>query len=528
MLTTRNRRKPGLPQRTPDFDSGVTAEPVLAFGGRHEHVDPKLGLGLYGPYTPGGQTRPPLTSIIVGIIGLPAMVADAEAWLHACTGILANSGEQPFLYPHFPGFSPQTPFGCELIFGDTWRESLSADALHEALQPPNFYDRVKKVVALYVRGIEVLSQRDPRPSVILCCIPRQVIDYCTLRVSNLGEVRRIRLSQAERWAQRFQRTGQTLLFQEMDPTLGIEDDESGHQNLRRGLKAEAMQFGIPTQLVWPHTLRLTDTPPTPGERRVQDIATRAWNFTTALYHKAGGIPWRLAQVEPNTCFVGIAFFKELAERDPYLRTSMAQAFTAAGDGYVLRGNPFEWDEARQGKSPHLDQKGAAALAHAVLDLYQRQNRGSLPNRIVFYKTSKFWTEEFTGFRDACQLVPRKDFVALRESGIQFYRSGEYPALRGSYVKFSEDHFLLYTAGYVPFLRTYPGARVPRPVEVEHQGDSPWNVVLEEALALTKLNWNTADFACRDPITIAFAQRVGHILAELPPHLPLREEYRFYM
>jgi hypothetical protein len=29
-------------------------------------------------------------------------------------------------------------------------------------------------------------------------------------------------------------------------------------------------------------------------------------------------------------------------------------------------------------------------------------------------------------------------------------------------------------------------------------------------------------------TLAFAQRVGHILAELPPHLPLQHNYRFFM
>jgi hypothetical protein len=110
-----------------------------------------------------------------------------------------------------------------------------------------------------------------------------------------------------------------------------------------------------------------------------------------------------------------------------------------------------------------------------------------------------------------------------------YRFGDYPPVRGTYVRFSDTNFLVYTAGYFPFLRTYPGARVPHPIELlEHYGDSPWLVVLEEILALTKLNWNTADFACRDPITIAFAHRVGQILAELPPTLPLRHEYRFYM
>src|SRR5438270_10537525 len=96
--------KPHL-QRTPHFDAGVIPEPLLAFGGRHEHVDPKTVLALYGPYTIAGQTRPSLSGFIVGTVGPADMIADAERWLDAFKGILANDGTQPFLYPHFPGFN---------------------------------------------------------------------------------------------------------------------------------------------------------------------------------------------------------------------------------------------------------------------------------------------------------------------------------------------------------------------------------------------------------------------------------------
>jgi hypothetical protein len=64
--------------------------------------------------------------------------------------------------------------------------------------------------------------------------------------------------------------------------------------------------------------------------------------------------------------------------------------------------------------------------------------------------------------------------------------------------------------------------------LEHFGDSPWDKVLTELLAMTKLNWNTADFAARYPITLAFSSRVGEILAEIPDDAPIRQEYRFYM
>jgi len=40
---------------------------------------------------------------------------------------------------------------------------------------------------------------------------------------------------------------------------------------------------------------------------LQDEATRAWNFSVALYYKGGGFPWRLADAQHGTCYIGISF-----------------------------------------------------------------------------------------------------------------------------------------------------------------------------------------------------------------------------
>lgn len=513
--------------RVPNFDSGTLSEPLLAFGGKHQHVDPKIGLGLYGPYSLRGQSQPELSKIIVGLVGPGGMVADTEMWLQKCSSVIVNDGSQPYLYPHFPGFNENLPFQCKFITGDTWKEVLGEKQVEQSLAPSNFYDRIKMVVRLYIQAIETLSQREPRPHVVVCCIPQSVIDLCTVKVTRSGEVKRKRKTKVERQTEKEVRKGQKLLFPEMDPTLGIEDQEDSHQNLRRGLKAESMQFGIPTQIVWPRTIKLKDSDNTTDSS--QDIATRAWNFTTALYHKAGGTPWRLAEIDTSICFIGISFYREILQDNPLMRTSMAQTFTAAGDGYVLRGNSFEWSDTEKGRSPHLNYKSSMALMRDVLDLYKRQNRGTLPNRVVVHKSSRYWDEEVSGFSEACKQIPRSDFITLGNRKIQFYRFGDYPPLRGSFVKFSENELLLYTVGYIPFLRSYPGSRVPQPLEIlEHHGDTPWNVLLQEILALTKMNWNTTYFACKEPITLAFSHRVGQILAELPQDMPLRPEYRFYM
>src|SRR3972149_7962023 len=95
---------------SPAFESGVLSEPLLVFGGQHQHIDPKTGLALYGPYSLVGQNKSPITSIILGTVGPSAMLADAEQWLKACQNVVTNEGSEPFLYPHFPGINVELPF----------------------------------------------------------------------------------------------------------------------------------------------------------------------------------------------------------------------------------------------------------------------------------------------------------------------------------------------------------------------------------------------------------------------------------
>ena len=113
-------------------------------------------------------------------------------------------------------------------------------------------------------------------------MPQDVIDRCTVE-DRRARAKRVREQRAKRMKKSKVDALQGSLSSVLDPG-SLEEEEAGHQNLRRGLKAEAMQFGIPTQLVWPRTLRLTAALASPGQR-TQDVATRAWNFTLLIPQK---------------------------------------------------------------------------------------------------------------------------------------------------------------------------------------------------------------------------------------------------
>lgn len=530
-LLKTNRAKPHRVRESrfraePHFEAGVLEEPLLLFGGWHRHADPKTGLALYGPYSGTDQERPPVSSITVAVVSTAALASDIRNWLVRCQHQVLNDGTQPFLYPHFPGFSEDTVFQCRVVLGETWQEIIPQQAVDRALKISDYYERLNAVISLYVERVRNLSERTPAPDVVLCGIPDDVVELCTVEITQAGKPRRLRLTPGERLSKRARDRGQLFLMPSVFPSLGIEDEDStAHHNLRRALKAEAMPFGLPTQLLLSRTVR-TILQGLPGQRSVQDPATRAWNLMTALYYKAGGHPWRLAEVRPGTCYIGVSFYSERLRQQPQMSTSLAQVFTHTGDGLVLRGRPFDWDE--QGRSPHLSQDLAVELLSDALQLYER-HVGDTPRRVVVHKSSRYREEELAGFREALDGVPDWDLVTLGKRRIQFLRQGTYPPLRGTWVRFADDEFLLYTRGYVPYLRTYPGMRAPQPLEVlEHHGTTPSHQILKEILALTKMNWNTADFSCDEPITLAFARRVGDILAEVPPHISPQPEYRFYM
>ncbi|MEM6814170.1 MAG: hypothetical protein AAF600_07205 [Bacteroidota bacterium] len=510
------------------FDGGIVKEPMITFGGSHIHVDPKTGISLYGPYTPEGVKNPTLGNIIAGIVGPKEMVSDSLRWLDACTDLLTNDGTNPYSNPHFPGVTIDGPYQCNLVFGETWYEVIKDELIAEALKG-SYNERLNKLVKLYIEAIGVLSQREPKPSVVLVCIPQKIIDLCTVRIGSDGKEERLKLNKSEKKALKVAKAGQTFLFDDMNPMSKVEAKVYDHKNLRRGIKAEAMRYGIPTQIVWPRTLNLTPSKTNRKELSSQDLATKAWNFTTAMYYKAGGTPWRLKHIDPSVCFVGISFYRDIHESTTKMHSSMAQSFTSSGDGYVLRGKTFEWDQSKS-KSPHLDKGGSKEIIDQVIQLYKQQNKGSLPSRIVIHKTSKFWDEELEGFKDACKDIPGADFVAFGNRNISFFRPGMYPPIRGTYLKLSAEDFLLYTTGFVPYYKTYNGPRTAKPLDIiQYEGDSPWTKMLEEIMALTKMNWNTASFSCGMPITIAFSKKVGEILAELPSDIQvIKPEYRFYM
>ena len=152
-------------------------------------------------------------------------------------------------------------------------------------------------------------------------------------------------------------------------------------------------------------------------------------------------------------------------------------------------------------------------------------------QVVIHKSSKFLEEEQEGFKEALTEVPIYDFIAISQESkrIRFFREGYNPVLRGTMIKLLDKSWILYTKGYVPYMKVYPGPHVPRPLEImRHIGQTQPETISEEILLLTKINWNNADFSSIEPMTLQFSRQVGKILRELPPGKEPQSKYLYYM
>jgi hypothetical protein len=58
----------------------------------------------------------------------------------------------------------------------------------------------------------------------------------------------------------------------------------------------------------------------------QSAALIAWNFSVGVYYKATGVPWKLADINENTCFIGISFYREIMKQNMAMRASIASVY----------------------------------------------------------------------------------------------------------------------------------------------------------------------------------------------------------
>jgi hypothetical protein len=482
-------------------------EPELQFGtGRH--IDIKFGIMNYGPLDFDSPLAP--KRIKVGLVGTPETVEGVEQWLRRCEGELAaKPSKQPNLFPRFPGFNSEAAFQASLILEQRLQRTIPQREIDKLTANTDHNQVVIDAVELFVDALEYLGETT-NPDVYICAPPASLFE-----VLDAADELDTGMDEAE---------SETARPQRID-----------FHNL---LKAKAMRLRKPIQFIRPPTYDATkatrarrSSRPSPRldvPRRLQDEATRAWNFHTALYYKAGGLPWRLIRdpAQLSTCYVGISFYKSLD--DATILTSSAQVFNELGEGVIVRGGAAKI--SKDDRQLHLTSDNARSLLLNALDTYRKEHK-TLPARVVLHKTSTYSDEEYAGFGGALgeRRVDSADFLSLASSSTRLFRTGEYPPLRGTFLSLSTGTHALYTKGSIDFFATYPGLYVPRTLEFRcDEAEQTPRFLAEELLALTKMDWNNTQFDRAEPVTIRVAREVGALLKYVEESASIEPQYKFYM
>jgi hypothetical protein len=505
------------------LDSTVLPEPLLEFGQAQKIEHPKDGLFLYGPVA--GLGNPQL--IQAGIIGTKEGINLVRNWIRGLNEFIPATDPMKLHSSHWPGF--QAAFGIPLAPNPLVVIPIDSLDISNALGKSNRVDAVRSTVRLFEEAIlEHLRTDERRPDVWLVVVPEHVHRYARPKAAGPKETTKSTLM-SERAAARILRRGS--LFSEMT------DEAQTYlfaRNFHHQLKAQLLHTEAVIQVIRETTLDPSlDTNqfgnPT---RSVQERAAIAWNLSTTLYFKGARLqPWQLANVRPGVCYVGLVFKIDPSPAREGEACCAAQMFLNSGNGVVFRGALGPWYSTRD-REFHLGHEAARSLMSQVVDTY-RKDHGGPPNEVFIHGRQRFSAEEWDGF---CAGLPAetKHLVGVRIRTTQdlrlFRPEQDVPVLRGTAVLASDRVGYLWTTGYIPRLRTYPGFETPKPLLIDiHRGQGDLRTVMQDVLGLTKLNYNCCDYSSGLPVTLKFADRVGEILMASPkgrtaPPLP----FRFYI
>jgi len=494
-------------------------EPQLAFGFGQRAEHPKDGLFLFGP--PTSNQNP--ARMDVGVIGAPLGIERYESWVKRIVSTIPppESGreENKMMWPGFQAVFnvpwPPKPFATCIIDGPELGRRIRIENRHEAIY--NAVDLYEQALRRY------LHEEEARPQLWFAVVPEEVFKYGRPK-SFVPRAERERSTStiSKKAAKSILQHGS--LFQEEIEAAEIYEYEL---NFHNQLKARLLDTGEVIQVVRETTLA-PDEHQAGNRRSLQDPASVAWNLATTSFYKAGGRPWRIADIREGVCYVGLVFKRIDNAKGQDNACCGAQMFLTSGDGVVFKGAVGPW-YSEADNSFHLRRDKAADLMCMVVEAYT-DIHGRPPRELFIHGQIRFEVEEWEGFSSTVPSETKLVGVRIRrQNEFKLFRFGNNPVLRGTAIIVSDHLAYLWTAGFTPRLATYPGREVPNPLTVEIvRGQADIEVVLADLMALTKLNFNNAGFSDGLPVTLRFADLVGEILTAGPNNATAPLPFKFYI
>ena len=409
--------------------------------------------------------------------------------------------------PFFAGL--ESVFGIHINFENIQEINVSDNEVNKFLHYQDGHQRVFNLTKLYADELIKYSKQEEMPvTVWFVVISDDIYKYGrpNSKIPKSKENIKLGLKPKDR------NPNQGFLFEDLNDLKEAYEFEI---NFHNQLKAKLLDDKIVTQIIKESTIAyeiLWDKEDKIEKQRVFDSA-KAWNISTTLYYKVGGLPWRLGDVREDVCYLGLVYKKLENDQNNRSACCAAQMFIDSGDGMVFRGNIGDYFNPIT-KEFHITKEDAMNLINHSLEAFKEKlGKGKYPKEIFIHAKTYFDDEEWEGFKEAVEGKSKIIGVRIQStSEFKLYRDFSFCVPRGMTMKVATNKAFLWTKGFISRLQTQVGLETPNPISVEvTRGDADIIQVCKDVLALTKLNYNACIFADGQPVTLRFADSIGEVL-----------------